>query len=80
MGTTASFIVSGLWMLLAVFVVFTIVCCLFGDEIAKALEGPDAPLGAKPELEPEGIVSCRGCGRDYHNSWGRFCPDCTGAD
>lgn len=80
MDASASFIINGLWSLLAAFVVFTIICCLFGNEIAVAFERPTASPQAEPEREPEGIVTCRGCGRDYHNSWGRFCPDCTGAD
>ena len=25
-------------------------------------------------------VKCEGCGAMYHPDWGRYCPDCTGAD
>ena len=26
------------------------------------------------------ILTCEGCGREFHREWGEFCPDCTGAD
>ena len=31
-----------------------------------------------PEHNPMRI--CKGCGDVYHESWGRICPNCSGAD
>lgn len=36
-------------------------------------------LGPAPDRSPE-IRACPACGTAYHKSWGRLCPDCSGAD
>ena len=36
---------------------------------------------AKPHPTLGETFICRGCGTGpWHKSWGRFCPNCTGAD
>lgn len=41
------------------------------------------PQGDDPHtyehLPEKDFRKCRGCDRDFHMSWGRYCPDCTGA-
>lgn len=38
------------------------------------------PPKASAPPPDDGLRKCRGCGDTYHESWGRFCPNCTGAD
>lgn len=44
------------------------------------LANPTPRARERPAPDKHRLAKCRGCGAEYHTSWGEFCSNCTGAD
>ena len=76
MSITAMIVCAGMRLALGAGCVFACVALAFPKLFE--IDDEDDLDPAKPAHNP--IRKCKGCGDDYHEDWGRLCPNCSGAD
>ena len=53
----------------------------FWDQSKRRLYIFPVPMfGMVIQFSAPGVIKCSACGSPYHKSWGRICPNCSGAD